>query len=351
MKNIYWISFLLLGLPTNAAEGALADSATPFSVVCDKHCFFVDGNGRTALPGPFLLARPFSEGAAYVETAKQRGFINRNGQYVHVLKDELRVVAPLREGAALVTRDIRTGTLIPFEYNFIDLNGELVSGEWYRMAHPFSEGLAWVISQDGTSSYLRRNGSTLATPRRAVAQASFSNGFALVRSLESYQYGFIDANGVVAIPFQYSRAAPFSEGLAAVMNQYERWGFVDKSGRTVIDFQYDSVGRFSEGVASVYLRGECGYIDTKGKVVIPIAFQSCAQFSESVAAVASVGGYGYINRRGAWVIRPQFRRAAAFESSGLSEVRKVTRQGRCIEGLINKRGRFVWSGECFPAAQ
>jgi hypothetical protein len=294
------------------------------------------------------LARPFSEGVAYVETDKQRGFINRHGRWVLVLKEQLRVASPLREGLALVTRKTSGSVLIPAVYDFIDLKGELLGDTWYRMAYSFSEGLALVVTEGDVAHYLRKDGSILHTPKRTVAQDSFSNGLALVRSRDTLLYGFIDKNGVLAIPLQYSRAKPFSEGLSAIMNQQEKWGFANVAGELMISHSYDDADRFSEGLAAVVLRGACGYIDKHGRVVVPIMFDKCTEFSEGMAAVASVGGFGYIGRRGAWVIKPQLRKAGLFEPSGLAKAMEVSADGRCIDGLINRRGRFVWTTECFP---
>lgn len=59
----------------------------------------------------------------------------------------------------------------------------------------------------------------------------------------------------------------YSEGLACVKKNH-RYGFIDRNGKLVIPLNYSNAGNFSEGMAYVSEGGKYGFIDKTGKVVI-----------------------------------------------------------------------------------
>ena len=150
----------------------------------------------------------------------------------------------------------------------------------------------------------------------------FSEGLAVVRLGD--KWGFINADGSVAIPLSYDFVFPFSEGLAVVskggqwvLEGYEdsggvyrggQWGFIDKTGAEVIPLIYDrGTASFSEGLAVVVKDEKYGYIDKAGTVVLPLVYDYAGPFSEGLAFVSVVDedahpddvyygiGFGYIN--------------------------------------------------------
>jgi len=64
------------------------------------------------------------------------------------------------------------------------------------------------------------------------------------------QWGFVDAQGVWAIPAQFEAAHDFSEGLAAVQRAGV-WGYIDEQGRFVIQPTFHEAGEFGQGLAPV----------------------------------------------------------------------------------------------------
>lgn len=200
--------------------------------------------------------------------------------------------------------------------------------------------------------------------------------------------GFMDPNGKIVIKPTFEMALPFTDGLAAVLQQGQ-WGFIDTTGRMVIEPQFISVGSFSDGLAKFrYKRypDKLGYIDKTGQVVIKPQFDTAEDFRNGVARVgvatykgillsliADVGVecsykfidrtgnrvpepppehyatgeqdelipfrkqglYGYVNAEGQVVIEPQFEYAAAF-SEGLARAYKNR-----LSGYIDKRGEWV----------
>lgn len=109
----------------------------------------------------------------------------------------------------------------------------------------------------------------------------FVDGLALVQDwTKERKYVYVSRNGKRAIKESYSRAEPFSEGLAAVGKRNRKidaygddglnWRYIDRAGRTVLPGPYSVAGPFTNGVAVVERcskRPERALIDKKGKIL------------------------------------------------------------------------------------
>ncbi len=74
-------------------------------------------------------------------------------------------------------------------------------------------------------------------------------------------HGYVDYRGRIVIEPQFSDAAEFSEGLAAVrMTGTLFWGYINRTGAFVIEPQYVYAGNFSGGRARVSQGGPLSYI-------------------------------------------------------------------------------------------
>ena len=102
------------------------------------------------------------------------------------------------------------------------------------------------------------------------------------------KYGFLGADGNLAIPHRFTSAEPFSEGNAAVSlgaAKEEKWGFIDERGRFSIEPQFTKTQRFSEGIAAVKIGELWGYIDKQGNWLTQPQFEEATPFSGGIAFV------------------------------------------------------------------
>lgn len=132
-------------------------------------------------------------------------------------------------------------------------------------------------------------------------------------------WGFVVADGEVAISPIYDAAREFEGDLAAVCLN-GRWGFVDRSGAVVVPLRYDRVWAFSgEGLALVKVDGLYGFVNAKGREVIKPLLHYAASFCEGLAVAVESGKYGYIDVRGRWVVAARYDYARSFRD-GVAEV-------------------------------
>ena len=125
--------------------------------------------------------------------------------------------------------------------------------------------------ENGKWGFKDADGMIVISPQWKSARISFRNKSDIVH-VEDFngKFGFIDSTGKTVIPFIYSAAGPFSEGLAAVRDDTRKWGYIDITGKVVIPFQWSYASFFSDGLSKVKDENrKYGYIDKTGTLVVP----------------------------------------------------------------------------------
>ncbi len=212
----------------------------------------------------------------------------------------------------------------PFSY--INLDGEIAFDGNFRLAVPFSDGLAAVLVED--------------------------------------QWGFIDTSGKFVIEPRYSGTyiGSFSDGLVNVVDKFtvyhtpKTWVYVDAQGNQILG-PYQDASSFTNGAAAVTLITDdvykTGYIDTKGEFILEFSQEEglapTGSYSENLFAVKDVNhqleegacSIGFMNKDKEWVIEPQFCWVGLFVD-GLAPVsRDEANSSLGPFGYINTSGEFV----------
>jgi hypothetical protein len=236
--------FLLLLIPPSGAQVSLGGmDLQPRQL--DAKWGYVDADGKFVIAPQFDEATLFSEGLAVVQQNKRFGYIGTDGYFVIQPK--------------------------------------------YHMAGPFKEGFAWVMTKKafnlfGTGeygmplfarfTYIDRTGKEIRQPFYAEHVSNFSEGLAAVRPGKtlggcSEKVGYLNTKGEWSIKPQFDDADDFSEGLAVVNHGAKcqmggEWGYIDKEGKVVLPFKYIFAGRFKNGRACVEEDGQWKSIEKTG---------------------------------------------------------------------------------------
>ena len=230
---------------------------------------FIDESGKEITPLKYDDVTKKANGLALCRIGRDLGFINARGEEItpfvltgaDAFESEVTWVKLKQEDAALVKRGaplqdagkkFEQKEQQPDRLVLIDKSGIARTEAVYRWAQAPSEGLIAAVTTEGKA-------------------------------------GWLDLEGNEAIPFVYSGANSFYDGLAAVQ-QEAKWGFIDKNGEIVIPCQFEDVGtRFINEVNGVKqtLEGYTfwGGIDRSGQLVIPIAAKSLEDIRELVEYV------------------------------------------------------------------
>lgn len=142
----------------------------------------------------------------------------------------------------------------------------------FKDAGEFCHGLAYaqVFSKYG---YINKFGKFVITPEFDKAGNFTEDGLAKVGQrnddFEVY-YGFINRDGKKIVPFTYTDANDFCDGMAAV-KVHHKWGFINKEGKVVIEMAYDTVYDFEDGQTRLIKETEDTYkefiVDRQGNVL------------------------------------------------------------------------------------
>ena len=213
---------------------------------------FIDTSGNTVWgDDSFRVQGLFKNGYAPVRSDDGYGIIDQTGQMV--VSAEWDGVGEVSEGMVSVKRDGKWG--------FINLEGEIIIATQWDSVEPFSEGVA-MVEHGGFYMYLDNQGRPISNTTWDDAR-SFSEGLGLVYDAETELYGYVNAQGEVAIYPCYTYAENFSDGLALVKWEGD-YIFINKEGRQAFDLTFE---RLPDSFENGYASTEFGVIDTNGNIV------------------------------------------------------------------------------------
>jgi hypothetical protein len=203
---------------------------------------YVTRDGEWAIEPRWAYAEPFSEGRAAVESNGRWGVIDAEGNYVlePMLQSALSPLQPYSQGCSTANVQ-KDGSPSAF---FVDrmgrfwledklpdaLNGKNIwefgrfSGgrAWFRaMGDKLSESYGWIDAQGNVALKDDFSGA-----------GEFVNGRAPAAQGDRYSWAYIDTQGNPVIPdrWKFKGARPFSEGLAAAAVESHRWMYFDAEG-------------------------------------------------------------------------------------------------------------------------
>ena len=172
---------------------------------------YIDRTGAVVIPGPFDEAYDFDSGVAAVRLTSSP-----------VVNDSTR------------------------DWNFIDVQGNVLFDEGFRMIQRLSDGM-YTVSRDGKIGYVSASGELV-----------------IPIMYEVFAAGAIERNGT----------SDFSHGRAAVRLNGEGF-WIDEEGNRLADLPYAAVGDWSGSLAFVRPKnGLWGAIDAQGEVIIPCEWES-----------------------------------------------------------------------------
>lgn len=257
----------------------------------------------SANPNRAYLKLVFQKGLARVSLDQKWGYINEYGN--EIIPIQYDFVGNFSEGLLCVIRSIdgirKIGfvnrehqLVIPLEYDFVP--------DVYRNLK-MQEGLI-PLRKNAQWGYLN-NKNQVEIPFTFTLAKGFREGLAAVSTdngnLQN-QWQFINPKGELIFKVNPSYQLidfQFREGFIQVRHQGKE-GFLNREGELLQGFRYDKVRPFKDGLAQVFLGGKMGFINTRGEEVIPLEYDPINEIPKWVGEKTRVrknGKWGIIDTK------------------------------------------------------
>lgn len=138
------------------------------------------------------------------------------------------------------------------------------------------------------------------------------------------KFGFIDSEGMEAIPLRYDNATSFKEGRSVIVVNGE-FGMIDKEGNEILEPRYESVDwYYEEGVAKISCEGKFGLTDRMGNEITPLIYDWIGEMNENMLSFRRNGLYGFLRGDGTVIVEPVYDDVEEFRNGVAAVVKNNT---------------------------
>jgi len=185
------------------------------------------------------------------------------------------------------------------QYKVFSRTGEPLTDEWYEGGWASTYNIMIALQKDGKWRILNPKGEFLKGEYKSMTV--FTEGVAFVKN-DKDKWGAIDTTGQLVIPYKYHDANVNINGMAAVKNKKDEYAIINTEGKMLSDDWYNKAWvKFSSPMIALQKKNLLGkrwfYVNKNGEQV----FRKCrdiARFSEGYAFVKRWGNWGVINENG-----------------------------------------------------
>ena len=323
-----------------------------------------DPSGITLLPGNIAQVTHLGYGlySFQLDGSPDLGVMNVHGDVLLDAQYKWIEQRSTAEGEALVyvaqavpvTEANESGEL----WGVMDAEGRWVLPCRYIHIGLFSEGLAFAelphpeASNQRLQVFVDMQGNETSCPGYSSTSNRFSEGLAVMDDSQ-----VINTKGEVLYSLEqygfYEGMNYFSDGLMPVREpQSGLWGFIGADGEMAIPATFDDAGAFSGGLAPVCVDGKWGYIDTSGQIAIEPAYARAESFIGDAAAVYSEeNGWMCIDMKGDFIAMLGDGSGMASDFEGFSDGWAVARRNGVStlfdrSGQVHLRTEGIWPWGC-----
>lgn len=207
------------------------------------------------------------------------GFVDTTGKVVIPIKfDDVDGGSPKEKYNNNWSGDGLMSVCINSKWGYIDGNGKIVVPIIYDKVDKRCHSPKYIVPgltrvwKDGLVGGINYTGEFLLPIEYQVIEYNYDKDLFFAK--KDNKYGFFNTEYQLVIPFKYDFTSGFNknEELCAV-GINGKYGYIDKSGNEVIPLAYDFAAPFYNGLAAVVKNNKLGYINHSGEIVIPLKYE------------------------------------------------------------------------------
>ncbi|MBA2612582.1 MAG: WG repeat-containing protein [Bacteroidetes bacterium] len=322
--------------------------------------FFINKEDTNPFDQYFVDAYSFNNGIAPVKYGKQWSFINRQGQIISQVYDEINEISDNFYTVKLngkfgalnnfgqVILEPKFEELGDFKNGFAYYRSENKSGFVSKEGYVHKPEFDWLsdfstdkiaIVKIGNSYGLINAGGKIILDTKYDQVIKANNGIYIV--VLNNLYGFYNSYGcfLSAVAYDFAKEKPadfYTNGQVFKLVKKNQQALMDVNGRTSIDFGvYDEINFASNGLIRVKNKNKYGFVDRKLNLVIPYKYSKASDFKDSCALVQLKDKFFLINLKGKEIY------------SSIAEIQKISPHYYLVhnesELLVNFKGELVFS--------
>ena len=207
----------------------------------------------------------------------------------------------------------------------------------------FIDGIQ-TIERNGKFGFKREDGTVFVEPTYQFVD-KFHGDYCIVYN--DYEHcGLIDRQGRIVVPVEYESVNYPTDGMIRI-SQEGLFGFFDTTGRLAIEPRYRTASGFSEGVAAVIvdfdsLSSAYGYIDKSGNMVLPPVYEYAMTFEEGYAIIRQYERYGMIDHNGNIVLPTKYLELTPMHDSRFFAVDDLTGEAALFDNRFKRLTPFQY---------
>lgn len=165
---------------------------------------------------------------------------------------------------------------IPSHYTFVEFYSEFEDdSDMYELG----EGRFIYTDEDSYLSGIMDSAGNPITEALYMTIAAFEDGIAVASNADN-QYGTLDLDGKVMIPFSHDYLQYDNSAKLFQCQNDEFYGLLDIHGKTIIEPKYDYIGTFEFGKVVFIQDEKYGLLDSKGKEIVPATHDLITSITE-----------------------------------------------------------------------
>ena len=164
------------------------------------------------------------------------------------------------------------------KYNFIDVNCKLVSQQWFDYVYNFNENGIAIVELNNKCNFIDVNGNLLSKQWFDDIDNFDENGIATVRL--NNKWNFIDVNGKLVSQQWFDDIDNFDENGIAKVKLNKKFNFIDTNGNLLFKQWFDDICNYTSSFYMVKLNNKFNLIDTNGKLLSKQWFDNCVDAAE-----------------------------------------------------------------------